>query len=83
MFVIFHVNVFVLSNFQITKHLLHFFWKKSFFEMKIFKLVTWYPNMVHMVQIYFNFFWSIFVFLNTQVNSFPQIYSNLTIYKMK
>jgi len=50
MFVIFHVNVIVLSNFQFPTYLSHFCFKNPFFEMKIFKLITWYPNMVHMVQ---------------------------------
>jgi len=50
--------------------------------MKIFKLITWYPNMVHMVQIYLIFKKSIFVFLNKQGHSFPQIYSKLPLYKM-
>jgi hypothetical protein len=59
--------------------------KNSFFEMKIFKLVTWYPNMVHimsngMVQYTFetfietknhlNNFWSILVFLSTHYTRF-------------
>jgi hypothetical protein len=45
MFIIFHVNVLTCQNFKLS-HFLAFKKKKSFFEMKIFKLVTWYPNMV-------------------------------------
>jgi hypothetical protein len=49
-----------LSKFQFTTHLLHLCSKISFFDMKIYKLITWYPNMVHimwndMVQYTFNF----------------------------
>jgi hypothetical protein len=46
MFVIFHVNVITCQNFNLP-HIYHIFaGKKSYFEMKKFKLVTWYPNMV-------------------------------------
>ncbi len=47
MLVIFHVDVISCQNFKYTIHLSHFCSKSSFFEMKIYKLVTWYPNMVH------------------------------------
>jgi hypothetical protein len=50
--------------------------------MKKFKLVTWYPNMVqimwndmvqntfnfHKIKNHLNYFWNIFVFLNTHVH---------------
>ncbi len=79
MLVIFHVNVITLSIFQFTTHLSHLCWENSFFDMKIFKLITWYPNMVQnmwndMVQYnltfikiknHLNFFWNIFVFFST------------------
>jgi hypothetical protein len=60
MLVIFHVNVITCQNFNLP-HIYHVFVEKnSCFEMKIFKLVTWYPNMVQnmwndMVQYTFNF----------------------------
>ncbi len=38
-----------LLDFQFTTHLSYLCWKNSFFEMKIFKLVTWYPNMVQII----------------------------------
>jgi hypothetical protein len=44
--IIFHVNVITCQNFNLP-HIYHICAKKnSFFEMKIFKLITWYPNMV-------------------------------------
>jgi hypothetical protein len=46
MFVIFHVNVIICQKFNLPHIYCIFFWKNSFFEMKNFKLVTWYPNMV-------------------------------------
>jgi hypothetical protein len=60
MLVILYVDVIFLSKFQFTTHLSHLCSKNSFFEMKIYKLATWYPNMVHimwndMVQYTFNF----------------------------
>jgi len=82
-----------LSKFQFTTHLSHFCWKNSFFDMKIFKLITWYPNMAqtmwndmvkytfnfHKNQTSFKFFKCICVFkyIDT-LHLFPQIYSNLT-----
>jgi hypothetical protein len=49
-----------VSKFQFSTNLLHLCWKNSFLEMKILKLITWYPNMVQtiwndMVQYTFNF----------------------------
>jgi hypothetical protein len=38
-----------LSKFQFTTHLLHLCSKNSFFELKIYKLIKWYPNMVHIM----------------------------------
>jgi len=44
MFVIFHVNVITCQIFNLL-HIYDIFVKKnSFFEMKNFKLITWYPN---------------------------------------
>jgi hypothetical protein len=44
--VIFHVNVITCENFNLP-HINHIFVEKNqFFEMKIFKLMTQYPNMV-------------------------------------
>jgi hypothetical protein len=60
MLVIFHMNVTICQTFNLP-HIYHIFAKKnSFFEMKIFKLIIWYPNMVQtmwndMVQYTFNF----------------------------
>jgi hypothetical protein len=60
MLVIFNVNVITYQNFNLP-YIYHIFAGKfSFFKMKIFKLVTWYPNMVltiwnDMVQYIFNF----------------------------
>jgi hypothetical protein len=67
--------------------------------MKIYKLVTWYPNMVHimwndMILYTFNFHknWKSFKFFleyicvfeyTSTLHSFSQIYSNLSLYKMK
>ncbi len=49
MLVIFHLNVIICKNFNLP-HIYHIFvGKKSFFEMKLFKLVTWYPNMVQTI----------------------------------
>jgi len=39
-----------LSNFQFITHLLYLCWKKSIVHMKIFKLITWYPNMVQTMK---------------------------------
>jgi len=60
MLVIFYVDVIYLSKFQFTTNLSHPCWQNSFFEMKNFKLITWYLNMAHimsndMVQYTFNF----------------------------
>jgi len=44
MLVIFYVDVIVCQNFNLP-HI----YRISFFEMKIYKLVTWYPNMVHIM----------------------------------
>jgi hypothetical protein len=68
-------------------------WKKSFFEMKIFKLIIWYPNMVHIMwndmgqKHYksfklFLYYICVFEYIGT-LYSFPQIYSNIPLYKMK
>ncbi len=38
-----------LSNFQFITHLSHLCEKNAFSEMKIFKLLTWYPNMTHIM----------------------------------
>jgi hypothetical protein len=60
MIVIFHVNVTICQIFNLP-HIYHILvLKKSFFKMKIFKLITWYSNMVQimwndMVQYTFNF----------------------------
>jgi hypothetical protein len=77
--VIFYVKWLVVK-FSISTHIYCIFVEKnSFFEMKIFKFVTWYANMDHiiwnnMVNIFSTFikiknhlncFWNIFVFLNT------------------
>jgi nicotinic acid mononucleotide adenylyltransferase len=47
MLVIFYVDVIFCQNFNLP-HIYHI----SIFEMKIYKLITWYPNMV---QYTFNF----------------------------
>jgi hypothetical protein len=71
-----------LSKLQFTTHLSHPCLKNSFLKMKNFKLVTWYPNMVHImwndsfnipstfinIKNHLNYFWHIFVFLNTHVH---------------
>jgi hypothetical protein len=71
-----------LLNFQFTTHLLHFCSKNSFFEMKIYKLITWYPNMVHICEMtwfnipptfiknknHLNVFWNILEFLSTHIH---------------
>jgi hypothetical protein len=45
-YVIFHVNVITCKIFNLP-HINHIFVEKTqFFEMKIFKLVIWYPNMI-------------------------------------
>jgi hypothetical protein len=60
MLVIFYVDVITCQNFNLL-HIYHMFvGKNSFFEMKIFKLITCYLNMVHtmsngIVQYTFNF----------------------------
>jgi len=47
MLVIFYVDVISCQNFNLS-HIYHIFAKKnSFFEIKIFKLITWYPNMIN------------------------------------
>jgi hypothetical protein len=49
MLVIFYVDVISCQNFNLP-HIYHIFVKKTpFFEMKIFKVVTWYPNMIHIM----------------------------------
>jgi len=49
MLVIFHVNVIIYQNFNLP-HIYHIkLLKNSFFEMKKFKLITWYPNMVQIM----------------------------------
>jgi hypothetical protein len=99
MFVIFYVDVIFCQNFKYITHLSHLCSKNSFFEMKIYKLFTWYPNMVHimwndMIQYTFNFykyyksfkllFEYIYVFEYIgTLHLFSQIYSNLPLYKMK
>jgi hypothetical protein len=60
MFVIFYVDMIICQNFNLPHIYRILVGKKSFFEMKNFKLVTWYPSMVHimsndMVQYTFNF----------------------------
>jgi hypothetical protein len=60
MFVIFHVNMITCQNFNLLHIYCIFIKNNSFFETKIFKLITWYPNMVQtmwndMVQYAFNF----------------------------
>jgi hypothetical protein len=55
MFVIFHVNVITCQFFNLSHICCIFARKNSIFEMKIFKLITWYPNMVLMVEYTFNF----------------------------
>jgi len=97
--VIFYVDVISCQNYNLPHIYRIFVEKNSIFEMKIFKLVPWYPNMVHimwndMVQYTFNFhkyyksfklfFKYICVFEYTcTLHSFPQICSNLPLYKMK
>jgi hypothetical protein len=49
MLVIFYVDMISCQNFKYTTHLSHLCSKNSFFEMKIYKLVTWYLNMVHIM----------------------------------
>jgi hypothetical protein len=46
MFVIFQVNVLTCQNFKLSHIYCIFVFKISFFEMKFFKLVIWYPNIV-------------------------------------
>jgi hypothetical protein len=98
MLVNFHMNVVTYQNFNLP-HLSHLCWKNSFLEMRIFKLVIWYPNMVQIMsndmgqyipstfiktKNYLNYFWSIFVYEYIGIiHLFPQIYSNLQPYKMK
>jgi hypothetical protein len=73
--------------------------KNSFFEVKKFKLITWYPNMVQimwngMIQYSFNFQknqklfkWFLeFICVFEYIGTlhwFSQIYYNLRLYKMK
>jgi hypothetical protein len=79
MLVIFHVNVIDRKNLKLS-HIYHIFVEKnSIFEMKIFKFVTWYPNMVQICEIiwfnvswtfiktknHLNCFWNIFLFFGT------------------
>jgi hypothetical protein len=60
MIVILYVDVIFHQNLNLP-HIYCIFVKKiSFFEMKIYKLITWYPNMVHimwndMIQYTFKF----------------------------
>ncbi len=46
MLVIFHMNMITCQNFNLPHIYPIFVEKNSFFEMKNFKLVTWYPNMI-------------------------------------
>jgi len=46
MLVIFHMNMITCQNFKLPHIYPIFAEKNSFFEMKIFKLITWYPNMI-------------------------------------
>jgi hypothetical protein len=60
MFVIFYVDMIICQIFNLPHIYRILAKKKSFFEMKNFKLVTCYPSMVHimsndMVQYTFNF----------------------------
>jgi len=60
MLVIFHVNIITYQIFNLPQNYCIFARKKSFFEMKNFKLIAWYPNKVQimwndMVQYTFNF----------------------------
>jgi hypothetical protein len=60
MLVTFFVDVITCQNFNLSHISCILVKKNSFFEMKIFKLITWYPSMVHimwndMVQYTFNF----------------------------
>jgi hypothetical protein len=97
MLVIFYVDVIYCQNFNLP-HIYRIFAKKFIFWDEIYKLITWYPNMVHIMwktwfnipstfiktKNHLNVFWSIFVviFIGT-LYSFPQIYSNPPLYKMK
>jgi hypothetical protein len=38
-----------LTIFQFNTHLSHLCYKNPFFEMKNFKLITWYPNITHIM----------------------------------
>jgi hypothetical protein len=49
MLVIFYVDVISCQNFNLPHIYRIFVQKNSFFEMKIYKLVTWYPNVVHIM----------------------------------
>jgi hypothetical protein len=49
MLVIFHVNIITYQNFNLPQNYCIFARKKSFFEMKNFKLITWYPNKVQIM----------------------------------
>ncbi len=60
MLVVFYVDVIFFQNFNLPHIYCIFALKAHFFKMKIYKLVTWYPNMIHimwndMVQYTFNF----------------------------
>ncbi len=99
MLVIFHVIVIICQIFNLPHIYHIFAKKISFFRWKIsnlshgiqtwFKLceMTWFNILSTFIKIknHLSFFWSKFVFLNTHVHHilFPQIYSNLPIYKMK
>ncbi len=48
MLVIFYVDVIFSQIFNLP-HIIASLLKKLFFRMKIYKLVTWYPNMVHIM----------------------------------
>jgi hypothetical protein len=74
---------------------LHLCSKNSFFEMKIYKLLTWYPNMVQTWLCEVTWFNIPSTFIKTKnhficvfeytctLHSFSQIYSNLPLHKMK
>jgi len=99
MLVIFHVNAQLLVKFSIYHTFITSFLKNSFFKMKIFKLITWYPNMVQtmcndMGQYIFNFHKNEKLFKNileyicvfeyiSTLHLFSQIHSIFPLYKMK
>jgi hypothetical protein len=99
MLVIFHVNVIICQIFNLPHIYCIFVEKTHFLLIIFFKLVTWYTNMVlimwnDMVQYTFNFHKNkksfkyflkyIFFFEYTStLHLFPQIYSNISLHKMK